>query len=133
MIDVESTIFDRVADAFDAVYPNGSRYGEQTTSPPKFPCLTLEQVDSSTYQLSLDDASMEHNAWITFEANVYSNKTRGAKAECKKIMQLVDSQMQALNFIRLFCTPAKNADKKYFRLTARYRAVISDTYMLHRE
>ena len=48
MIDIESTLFNQVANAFDAVYPNGSRYGEQTTSPPRFPCLTLEQVDNYT-------------------------------------------------------------------------------------
>nr|DAJ41583.1 MAG TPA: hypothetical protein [Caudoviricetes sp.] len=132
MIDAESTIFDRVADAFDEAYPNGSRYGEETTSPPRFPCLTLVQVDNFTYEPSLDAANKEHNAWLVFEANVYSNKTAGAKQECKDIMQLVDEQMQSLNFVRLFCTPSKNADKKYFRMTARYRAVISEEYRLYR-
>jgi hypothetical protein len=77
-------------------------------------------------------ANKEHNAWLVFEANVYSNKTAGAKQECKDIMQLVDEQMQSLNFVRLFCTPSKNADKKYFRMTARYRAVISEEYRLYR-
>jgi hypothetical protein len=132
LIDAESTIFDRVADAFDEAYPNGSRYGEETTSPPRFPCLTLVQVDNFTYEPSLDAANKEHNAWLVFEANVYSNKTAGAKQECKDIMQLVDEQMQSLNFVRLFCTPSKNADKKYFRMTARYRAVISEEYRLYR-
>lgn len=132
MIDAESTIFDQVADAFDEAYPNGSRYGEETTSPPRFPCLTLVQVDNFTYEPSLDASHKEHNAWLVFEANVYSNKTAGAKQECKDIMQLVDEQMQSLNFVRLFCTPSKNADKKYFRMTARYRAVISEEYRLYR-
>lgn len=133
MIDAESTIFNQVATAFDAKYPNGSRYGEETTSPPAFPCLTLVQVDNYTYESSLDDAHKEHNAWLLFEANVYSNKTYGAKQECKEIMQLVDEQLQSLNFVRLFCNQTKNADKRYFRMTARYRAVISDKYMMYRK
>lgn len=133
MIDIESTVFNLVADAYDAAYPNGSRYGEQTTSPPKFPCLTLEQVDNYTYQGSLDDSQQEHDAWVVFEVNVYSNLTSGAKQQCKAIMELVDQQLQGLNFVRLFCTPGKNADKKYFRMTARYRAVVSENYMIYRQ
>ena len=132
MIDVESTIFDRVAAAFDAAYPDGARYGEETTSPPRFPCLTLVQIDNYTYEPSLDAAHREHAAWLVYEVNVYSNKTYGAKQECKDVMQLVDGQMQSLNFVRLFCNPSKNADKKYFRMTARYRAVISETLTLYR-
>ena len=132
MIDIESTVFNRVANAFDAEYPNGSRYGEPVTSPPRFPCLTLEQVDNYTYEGSLDDAPKEHNAWILFEVNVYSNLTSGAKQQCKEVMELVDTQLQSLNFVRLFCTPGKNADKKYTRLTARYRAVVSEEFMLYR-
>lgn len=132
MIDVESAIFSQVASAFDAAYPNGSRYGEQTTSPPRFPCLTLEQVDSYTYERSLDASPVEHNAWLVFEVNVYSNLMSGAKQQCKAIMQLVDTELQKLNFVRMFCTPGKNADKKYFRMTARYRAVVSEDYRMYR-
>lgn len=133
MIDIESTVFNQVANAFDAVYPNGSRYGEQTTSPPRFPCLTLEQVDNYTYQKSLDAEHQEHDAWVVFEVNVYSNLTSGAKQQCKAIMQLVDEQLQGLNFTRMFCNPAKNADKRYFRMTARYQAVVSEDYIIYRQ
>ena len=133
MIDIESTVFNQVAIAFDAQYPNGSRYGEQTTSPPRFPCLTLEQIDTYTYEDSLDASPTANNDWVVFEVNVYSNLVSGAKQQCKAIMQLVDQQLQGLNFVRLFCNPAKNADKKYYRMTARYRAVVSKDYMLYRQ
>ena len=133
MIDIESAVFNQVADAFDAAYPSGSRYSEPVTSPPRFPCLTLEQVDNSTYQDSLDEAPMENNAWVVFEVNVYSNLTSGAKQQCKAVMDLVDQQLQSLNFVRQFCNPGKNADKKYTRLTARYRAVVSEDYMIYRQ
>lgn len=133
MIDIEATVFNQVANAFDAAYPDGSRYGEQTTSPPRFPCLTLEQVDSSTYQKSLDAEHKEHDAWVVFEVNVYSNLMSGAKQQCKDILALVDQQLQSLNFIRMFCNPSKNADKKYTRYTARYQAVVSEDYIIYRQ
>lgn len=133
MIDIEAAVFDRVATAFDEAYPNGSRYSEQTTSPPRFPCLTLEQVDNSTYKESLDSEHREHDAWVVFEVNAYSNLTSGAKQQCKAIMQLVDQQLQELNFTRLFCNPGRNVDKKYTRYTARYQAVVSEDYILYRQ
>lgn len=132
MIDIENAVFNQVADAFDAAYPNGSRYSEATTSPPRFPCLTLEQVDSYTYTGSLDADHKEHDAWVVLEVNVYSNLTAGAKQQAKTVMELVDQQLQGLNFTRMFCNPARNADKKYFRLTARYQAVVSENYIIYR-
>lgn len=133
MIDIESAVFNQVANAFDAAYPDAARYSEQTTSPPKFPCLTLEQVDNYTYQKSLDAEHKEHGAWVVFDVNVYSNLTSGAKQQCKAIMQLVDQQLQGLNFTRMFCNPGKNADKKYTRYTARYQAVVSEDYVMYRQ
>lgn len=133
MNDIESTVFNRVADAFDAAYPTGSRYSESVTSPPRFPCLTLEMVDNYTYQGSLDSEHVEHDTWVVFDVNVYSNLLSGAKQQCKDIMALVDQQLLGLNFVRLYCNPGRNADQRYTRLTARYRAVAgANGYMYRR-
>ena len=131
MIDAEAAIFDRVAQAFDAQYPGGSRYSEATETPPRFPCMTLVEVDNATYDRTLDPR--EHNATITYEANAYSNKTAGSKQECKAIMQLVDEQMQGLGFVRLFCNQTKNSDTRIYRMTARYRGVISEDYRIYKK
>lgn len=132
MIDAESTIFSRVAGAFTTAYPNGSRYGEPVDIPAKFPCLTLVEIGNATYQRTQDTARMEHHSAVTYEANVYSNKTSGAKQECKAIMSLVDEQMQQMGFTRLFNNQTKNLDSKVYRMTARYRAVISENYFVYR-
>ena len=132
IIDCESTIFSRVAAAFTAAYPSGSRYGEAVDTPAKFPCLTLVEIDNATYEKSLDAELSEHHAIVTYEANAYSNKTSGAKQECKAIMALVDEQMQRMGFTRLFCNQTKNLDSKIYRMTARYRGVISEEYRIYR-
>ncbi|MCB6366652.1 hypothetical protein LI291_10755 [Intestinibacillus massiliensis] len=132
MIDVESAIFSTVATAFTAAYPNGSRYGEQVDTPAKFPCLTLVEIDNATYQRSQDTAITEHHAAVIYELDCYSNKTSGAKQECKNIMALADQEMQQMGFTRLFCNQTKNMDSKIYRMTARYTGVISENYQIYR-
>lgn len=133
MIDAEAAIFSRVATVFDDKYPGGSRYGETTDSPAAFPCFTLVEADNYTYDASLDSAHREHNAWLTYEVNVYSNKTAGAKQECKNVMELIDGEMQSMGFTRQFCNQTRNADNKIYRMTARYRGVISEDYRIYRK
>lgn len=132
MIDVESTVFSRVAAAFTAAYPDGSRYGEPVDTPAKFPCLTLVEDDNATYQRSQDTSLTEHHAALLYTANVFSNKDSGAKQECKAIMALVDEQMQQMGFTRLFCNQTKNLDSKIYRMTARYRGVVSEKNIIFR-
>lgn len=132
MIDAEAKIFSAVAAAFTAAYPTGSRYGEAVDAPAEFPCLTLVEVDNATYQRSQDTDLKEHHATIVYEANCYSNKTGGAKQECKAIMALVDEQMQSMGLTRLFCNQIKNLDSKIYRMTARYRGVIGEDHRIYR-
>lgn len=132
MIDVEAKIFSTVALAFTTAYPSGSRYGEAVDTPAKFPCLTLVEDDNATYERSQDTDLTEHHATLLYTANVYSNKTSGAKQECKAIMALVDDKMQQMGFTRLFCNQIKNLDSKIYRMTARYRAIVSTDYRIYR-
>ena len=125
MIDAESAIFDKVASRFSQSYPGGSCYSELVDTPANFPCLE----DNSTYEGSLDASHREHNATLLYSVNIYSNKISGAKQECKAIMELVDTEMQNLGFIRIFCNQMKNAD---IRIAARYRGVISEDYRIYR-
>ncbi len=132
MIDAEELIFTKVAATFSAAYPDGSVYGEAVEVPDGFPCLTLVEIDNVAYQPSQDLNSLEHHATITYEINVYSNKTEGEKQECKAVMALIDEQMQKMGFTRLLCNQIKTADPKIYRMTARYRAVISEDYRIYR-
>lgn len=133
MIDIENEVFDRIATVYSAQYPDGSRYGEETVSPASFPCLTLVETDNRTYEGSLDAQMTEHDAWVTYEINIYSNKISGAKQECKDIMELVDTEMLAMGFVRQFCNQTRNANNRIYRMTARYRAVVSEDYRIYRQ
>lgn len=131
MIDVESVVFDKCAKAFDAKFPKGSRYGEPTETPAKFPCFTLWEADNSTYTESRDGNS-EHHSTVMYELNVYSNKVSGGKQECKGIIELLDKEMLKFGFVRMFCHQMRNQDTRIYRMTARYRGVVGEDYVIYR-
>lgn len=133
MIDVEAAVFNRVAEKFDIAYPNGTRVSEPIDAPASFPCMSLVEADNATYTGSLDAEMMEHDAWLMYELNVYSNLASGAKQQCKEIIALVDDELLAMGFTRTFCHQTKNADTKIYRMTARYRAVISEELRIYRK
>lgn len=134
MINVENAVFDRVATAFDTAYPHGSRYSEDNSAPARFPCLTLIEIDNYTYEQSLTAAKHEHDAWLTYELNIYCDKGTGrAKAESKEILTLADGIMQGLGFVRITSGPVSNADSQIYRVAARYRGVISEEYRIYRK
>jgi hypothetical protein len=133
MIDVEAAVFNRVAEKFDIAYPNGTRVSEPIDAPASFPCMSLVEADNATYTGSLDAEMMEHDAWLMYELNVYSNLASGAKQQCKEIIALVDDELLAMGFTRTFCHQTKNADTKIYRMTARYRAIISEELRIYRK
>ena len=133
MIDIEAAVFNRVAEKFDIAYPNGTRVSEPIDAPASFPCMSLVEADNATYTGSLDAEMTEHDAWLMYELNVYSNLVSGAKQQCKEIIALVDDELLAMGFTRTFCHQTKNADTKIYRMTARYRAVISEELRIYRK
>ena len=126
MINVENEIFDIVAKAVRAVYPDIYIIGEYVKSPPKFPCVSLVEVDNSAYTRTQTSSSVEHHAELMYELNVYSNKTKGKKSECKAIASLIDDELAALGFSRTMLQPIPNLDDAtIYRMVGRYRAVAS--------
>ena len=126
MINVENEIFDIVAKAVRAVYPDIYIIGEYVKSPPKFPCVSLVEMDNSAYTRTQTSSSVENHAELMYELNVYANKTKGKKSECKAIATLIDDELAALGFSRTMLQPIPNLDDAtIYRMVGRYRAVSS--------
>ena len=133
MIDVENEIFNYVATQVRKVYPGMYMVGEYVKSPSKFPCISLIETDNQVYTASRDSSNTENHAVVMYEVNVYSNKSSGKKSECKTLIALVDSLMQNLGFTRTVLTPVPNeADATIYRMTARYRAIVSKDSTIYR-
>jgi hypothetical protein len=128
MIDVESAVFQKCADAFRAAYPNGFIAGEYVSQPPKFPAVMVVEMDNNVDERAIDNGNIENAVNVMYQVDVFSNLNKGKKAQAKAIIALIDEVLAQYRFIRTFCNPIQNMnDATIYRMTARYRRRITDT------
>jgi hypothetical protein len=133
MINVENEIFDKVSTSVRAKFPSASVTGEYVKSPPSFPHISLEEVDNSVLSTTQTSTEYENHVVLLYEVNIYSNKTRGKKTECKELISIVDNEMLKLGFTRTMLQPIPNMDDAtIYRMTARYTAIVSKEKMIYR-
>lgn len=133
MIDIENEIFSQVSSAVKADFPKIFMTGEYTKTPPSFPCVSLVEIDNSVLRDTSTTTYEENHVAVTYEVNVYSNKTSGKKSECKKIAKVVDEKLANLGFSRMMLQPVPNLeDSTIYRLLGRYRAVIGKDQTIYR-
>lgn len=133
MIDIEAEVFDLISkklrDKYNQVYVTG----EYVKSPPKFPCVSIIEVDNQVYRNTRTSTIIENHAQILYEVNVYSNKVKGKKSEAKSILSLIDSEFSKLGFTRTLVSPLPNMnDGTIYRIVARYRAIVSKEKVIYR-
>ena len=133
MINVENEIFNIIAKAVRKEYPSAYVVGEYTKSPSKFPCVSIVEIDNVAYDRTQSSGSLENHADITYEVNIYSNKTSGKKSECKSIASLIDNELATLGFSRTMLQPIPNVDDAtIYRMLGRYRGVVSKDLKIFR-
>lgn len=133
MIDIENEIFNEVSKRVREKYPKIFMTGEYVKSPSSFPCVSLVEMDNTTYGDSQTSEGKENHASVMYEMNIYSNKTTGKKAECKAIASLIDDVFMGMNFTRIMLEPVPNLnDATIYRMLGRYRAVVSKNKMIYR-
>lgn len=125
MIDNESTIGQAVLTALRAEYPNITVYDETLLAPSVFPCVCIEQIDNYANTYTIDSGSNENHANVAFEINVYSNKKKTKKTECKTIFSIVSDTLVNLGFVRNSMIPMSLNDATIFRIVGRFSATIS--------
>jgi hypothetical protein len=133
MIDIENEVFNHVSATLREKYTGIYVVGEYVKTPPKFPCVSLVEMDNQTYQRTEDSGSSENHVSVMYEVNVYSNKTNGKKSECREIVAIIDEQMLVLGFARTMLQPIPNLDDAtIYRMVGRYSAIISKDKLLFR-
>lgn len=134
MINVENEIFNIVATAIRNEYPGAYVVGEYVIAPARFPCISIVEIDNSVYDRTQTSGSLENHADVTYEVNIYSNKTSGKKSECKAIASLIDNEFATLGLSRSMLQPIPNMDDAtIYRMVGRYMGVVSkDKYVFRR-
>ena len=124
MIDNEDLVYDSVStelrNTFDGIFIVGT---EITDKPPRFPAVSIVQKNSAVNEKYSTFDSVENVAIAEYEFGVYSNLENQAEAkkQAKEIIAVIDGVMSGLYYIRTFCQPVPNADKKYYRIVARHK------------
>ena len=125
MIDIETELYSEISAKVREVFPEIYMTGEYVKSPPSFPCVSLVEMDNATFR-DTQTTSNENHAVVMYEVNVYSNKTKAKKTECKKIAAFIDDLLLRMNFTRTMLEPIPNQDEAtIYRMLGRYRAAIS--------
>ena len=134
MINLESEIFNVIATAVREDYPGAYVVGEYVKSPARFPSVSIVEIDNSAYDKTQTSGSLENHADVTYEVNIYSNKTSGKKSECKAIASLIDNEFATLGFSRSMLQPIPNMDDAtIYRMVGRYMGVVSkEKYVFRR-
>lgn len=126
MIDIETMVFGLVSRELRGKFKGIYVTGEYVKAPPRFPCVTVIEMDNSVYTKSQSSGAIENHVSVTYEVNVYSNKSEGKKAECKAIVKCVDDIFLDNGFQRVMNQPIPNeAEATIYRIVARYRAIVS--------
>lgn len=132
MIDIESDVYDLVSQAVLADYPNALVVGKETRMPTKFPCVSIVEADNYTLDRTQDSGSNENHVSLMYAVNIYSNKAKGGKSECKAILAIVDDLLIRKGFTRTACVPISLDDATKFRYTVRYMAVADKNKTIYR-
>ena len=133
MIDFENEIFSIIANAVRTAYPGVYVVGEYVKSPPRFPYVSIIEQDNSVYDKTQTSGDLENHASVMYEINVYSNKKSGKKSECKAIASLIDDEFATLGLSRTMLQPIPNMDDAtIYRITGRYRGVVSKEKVIYR-
>lgn len=132
MIDIENQIFTAVATALRAEFPSITVEGITNYSPSSFPFVSLEETDNYSYDATRDTNSNNNHSVVTYEANIYSNKTSTRKSEAKDILAVLDTTLLNLGFTRTVRQPINLDDASKYRIFARYVAIVGEDETIYR-
>jgi hypothetical protein len=133
VINIETDLFSAISTKVRETYPNIYMSGEYVKSPTSFPAVSLVEMDNTVYTSTQTTDEMENHASLMYELDVYSNKTKGKKSECKAIASLIDREMALYGFTRTMLQPIPNMDNAtIYRIKGRYKAVVSKDKVIYR-
>jgi len=132
MIDIENELFTGIATALRSEFKGIFVAGEYVPKPPRFPAVSIVEMDNAVLQSAVDSGAIENYATLTYQVDVYSNNAVAKKAECKKIAAFIDAQFAQYGFTRTFLNPVQNMnDATIYRMTGRYRGVVSQEHLVY--
>ena len=97
-----------------------------SATPSKFPTVFAREIGHFTPTQTQTLTNQQDVYETTWEVQIFSNLTSGAKEQAYKLMIAVKNALRGLYFIEVSENPIDTANAKYYTLIARFRRVIGD-------
>lgn len=120
LIDVSNRVLTNIKAYVSNVCKNVQ--SSSSKSPPGFPALSVEQIDSQDAAMDLENS--ENAVTSVIEIQSFSNENI---TEAKKVINLVCDGMRFMGYIRTYGPKeVKNiSDKNIYRMVARFKRIVS--------
>lgn len=134
MIDIEAQIYTKCREAVKEVFPDIYVANEPVSQPEKLPAAVIYESNNSTLTRTSDSASTEQHVSVFYNVDVYSNKHKLKKSECKNILKVIDEVLLSYNFSRMGGAVILGVygDSSITRMNARYVANVSKDNVIFR-
>lgn len=128
MIDIENYVVTQLTEAILEKYPQAVVLGDYLEELASFPTVTITEIRNATLTRMQDEEPTEHYATVTYEVNVYSNARIGKKEVCKDILDICDSVLFPLKFVKGLTRrlPAIDHSRTVYRMYSRYTVVVDE-------
>lgn len=132
MIDVQPELYTIARNALLEKVPTAETSSTYTLKPSHFPFASIEESDNSVYRRTSDSADIENHAEIMIEINTYAVGDDKMRV-CRDMMGAIDEAYGKIGLQRIAMLPVINySDTSVYRLTARYRGIISKNKEIYR-
>ena len=129
----EDELFTKLATSIRAQFTGAYVVGEYINAPSKFPAVYIVEMDNTVNRAGRDTSTIENFSDVMYQVDIFSNKNKGKKSECKAIAAFVDAQFAALGFTRSYLNPVPNMDDAtIYRMTGRWIATVSKDNVVYR-
>ena len=95
-----------------------------SATPSKFPTVFAREIGHFTPAQTQTLTNQQDVYETTWEVQIFSNLTSGAKEQAYKLMTAVKNALRGLYFIEVSENPIDTANAKYYTLIARFRRII---------
>lgn len=120
-----------VAEPLRTSYPDLRVMGEFQKTPPRFPCLTIEEIGN--LPAGLDSGDVEPRSRITYRVQVFCLREEGGKGLAREIMASASAILAGLNFTRKACIPQNKLYRaNFYTMTSTFEAEVDENGVLYR-
>lgn len=119
-----NAIFTAIRNAVKAEYADANCVQMYTPTPAKFPTVFAREIGHFTPQQAWTLTNAQDISERTWEVQVFSNLTTGAKEQAYDILDICKGAMRSLYFLETFEQPIDQQDKSIYCIVARFRRVI---------